>query len=98
DGEWGREASRLGADWEPGGRVAFSRDGKRLAVGGSGDGGRRRGAVTIWDWEGRRRLVTLHGHSGDINALAFAPGGSWLASADSAGIVKIWDVAAGRER
>jgi WD40 repeat protein len=33
-----------------------------------------------------------------LNALAFAPGGSRLASSDSAGIVKLRDVATGRER
>jgi WD40 repeat protein len=67
-------------------------------VGESGRGSRRRGAVTIWDWEGRRRLITLQGHSSSINALAFAPDGSRLVSGDSVGIVKLWDVATGQER
>jgi WD40 repeat protein len=77
--------------------IAFSRAGKLLAVGHSGRE-RRRGEVTIWDWEGRRRLVALRGHRGGITVLAFAPDGSRLASSDSAGIVKLWDVATGQER
>jgi WD40 repeat protein len=39
---------------------------------------RRRGEVTIWDWEGRRRLVALRGHPGGITVLAFAPDGTRL--------------------
>src|SRR5262249_49338069 len=77
--------------------IAFSRAGDLLSVGDSG-GGPGRGAVTIWAWEARRRLITLNGHSGGITVLAFAPDGSRLASGDSTGIVKLWDVATGRER
>jgi WD40 repeat protein len=77
--------------------IAFSRVGNLLAVGDSGHE-RRHGDVTIWDWEGRRRLVALRGHLGGITVLAFAPDGSRLASGDSAGVVKLWDVATGRER
>jgi WD40 repeat protein len=54
--------------------------------------------VTIWDWEGRCRLVTLQGHSSGINALAFAPDGWRLVSGDSAGMVKIWNVITRQER
>jgi WD40 repeat protein len=82
---------------ETGRCVAFSRAGRLLAVGESG-GRRRAGVVTIWDWEGRRQLITLHGHSGGINAVAFAPDGARLVSGDSAGIVKLWDVTTGQER
>jgi WD40 repeat protein len=98
DTETGAELSRLGDGAETGRCVAFSRAGKLLAVGESGRGSHRRGAVTIWDWEGRRRLITLHGHSSGINALAFVPDGSRLVSGDSAGIVKLWDLASGQER
>jgi WD40 repeat protein len=97
DTETGAEHSRLGDGAETGLRVAFSPAGKLLAVGGSGDG-RHPGAVTIWDWEARRRLITLNGHSSGITALAFAPDGSRLVSGDTAGIVKLWDVATGQER
>src|SRR5262249_5097149 len=74
DTETGTERSGLGAGAEAGRCVAFSRAGKLLAVGGSG-GRRQPGAVTIWDWEARRRLMTLHGHASGITVLAFAPDG-----------------------
>jgi WD40 repeat protein len=93
----GMELSRLGDGVETARCVAFARAGNLLAVGESGDR-RRRGVVTLWDWEGRRRLNTLPGHSGGINALAFAPDGSRLVSGDSAGIVKVWEVTTGQER
>jgi WD40 repeat protein len=98
---WDTETStvlpELGDGAETGRCIAFSPAGKLLAVSGS-RGEHRRGAVTIWDWEGRRRLITLHGRSGGINALAIAPDGSRLVSGNSAGIVKLWDMTTGRER
>jgi WD40 repeat protein len=97
DAKTGTELSGLGDGVEAGRCVAFSRAGKLLAVGESG-GRRRRGAVTIWDWESRRLLTTLHGHTGGINALSFAPDGARLVSGDSAGIVKLWEVTTGQER
>jgi WD40 repeat protein len=75
--------------------VAFPAAGPLLAVGGS----RRRGpdSLTLWDWRERRRRVSLDGHEGGINALAFSADGSILASSDSAGVVKLWETAKGRE-
>jgi WD40 repeat protein len=72
--------------------VAFSRDGTRLAAGGSG------GTLTLWEWDSRRLLAVLGGHRRPINSLAFSPDGSVLASGDLAGLVKLWDVATGNER
>src|SRR5664279_4515315 len=40
-----------------------------------------------------RRVLT--GHTGGVRALAAAPDGSWLASADQDGTVRIWDPATG---
>jgi WD40 repeat protein len=97
DVETGTELTGLESGFEVVWCLAFSRAGKLLAVDHSGRE-RRRGEVTIWDWGGRRRLITLHGHAAGINTLAFAPDGSWLASGDSAGIVKLWDVTTGQER
>jgi len=61
--------------------LAFSRDGKHLATGGVG------GIITLWEWSSRRRLAELVGHGRGINAVAFSPDGSSLATRDSAGLV-----------
>jgi WD40 repeat protein len=98
DTEAGTELAGLGDGAETGRCVAFSRAGKLLALGSSESVWPHRGIVTIWDWEGRRRLITLHDHSASINILAFAPDGTRLMSGDVAGIVKLWDVTTGRER
>jgi WD40 repeat protein len=97
DAETGTELSSLEGGKEAVHCIAFSRARDLLAMGHSG-GKRRSGEVTIWDWKGRRRLVTLTGHDGGITALAFAPVGSQVASGDSSGLVRLWDVATGRER
>jgi WD40 repeat protein len=93
----GAEMDPLEVGGEAARRVAFSPDGATLAVGQWGGKGRR-GAVTLWDWGSRRRRAVLDGHRGGINALAFSPDGARLATGDSTGLVKLWDVAAGRER
>lgn len=72
--------------------VAASPVGPLLAIGSRG------GELSLWNLEARSRLFTLEGHAGGITALAFSGDGSALASGDSAGAVKIWDVARGRLR
>jgi WD40 repeat protein len=57
-----------------------------LAVGG------HEGVLSLWDWAQRKRLGVLIGHQACISALAFASGGSCLASGDSAGVVNVWSV------
>jgi hypothetical protein len=71
--------------------IAFSADGKTLAV-----GDRRfyagEVAVHMWDTEAGKRLATLQGHTGPVMALAFSHDGQFLASgsADTSGL--LWDL------
>jgi RNA polymerase sigma factor (sigma-70 family) len=54
--------------------IAFSADGKWLASGGSD------AIVSIWEAATGKEVLRLHGHDGDISALAFSPDGRTLLS------------------
>jgi WD40 repeat protein len=65
------------------GQVAFSPDGKVLAVSDSN------GAADLWDIATLARLGTIP----DAYAMAFSPDGKLLAATGSNGIVRLWNVA-----
>ncbi len=67
--------------------VAFSPDGRLLAV-GCDDGDC---TVRIWDVAERRQLQVLHGHTQGVYALAWNRSGSVLASASLDQTVRLWD-------
>ncbi len=72
--------------------VAFSPDGKTLAVGGGG-------AVILWDVASRRPIgKPFAGHTGFISGIAFSPDGQTLASASADNTIILWDVASGRPK
>jgi WD40 repeat protein len=96
DMDEGRMLDSLEVDGDVAKTVAFAPAGRLLAVGEWSAPGRS--AVSLWDWRDRRRCRVLDGHNGGINALAFSADAGLLASGDSSGVVKIWDVASGRER
>jgi WD40 repeat protein/serine/threonine protein kinase len=68
--------------------VAFSPDGRCLAVGSDG-------AVNVWDWRNRQLLLTLPGHVQKGISVAFSPDGQRLASGSWNGVVLIWDAQTG---
>src|SRR5262249_39393017 len=77
--------------------LAFSLDGRRLAVGDNH-------GVHLWDVAEGRETATLQGGLAEIFAMAFSPDGRRLATAAireggvaSAGEIRVWDVNAGRE-
>jgi len=74
--------------------VAFSPDGKTLAVGNCNH------TVTLWDVATGRRQAPLSGadHSNYVNAVAFSPDGKTLASGSGDMTIKLWDLSTRQER
>ncbi len=96
DMDEGRPLDSLEVEGDMAKTVAFAPAGRLLAVGEwSAEGS---SAVSLWDWRDRRLVEVLGGHRGGINVLAFTADGERLASGDSAGVVKLWEVATRRER
>lgn len=101
----GKELLTLEGHSRPVNSVAFSPDGKRLAVGGGTLKDARtnifyhRGpeyCITIWDTTGRQ-LVQIKGHLGTVQSIAFSPDGKRIASGSEDKTIKIWDTATGKE-
>lgn len=65
--------------------VAWSPDGKRIAVGGNGD-------VLVWDALTARNIVTYGYHGGVVHQVAWSPDGKYLAIASDISVL-VWDVA-----
>ena len=77
-------------------QVAFSADGKRLAVGGQDNSVRpHKAAVKVWDVESRQVILTLLGHEDYIQTVAFSPDGRTLASGSWDKTVRLWDTSTG---
>lgn len=68
--------------------VAFSPDGRQLAMGNGGK-------VEVWDWRNERLIHSLTEHVPREINLAFSADGRRLASASWSGHVMIWDVETG---
>jgi WD40 repeat protein len=65
--------------------TAVNADGDVIAIGGSA------GEIGLWDLAHERRIGTLAGHSGPVDALAYSPDGRTLASGGQDGRVVLWD-------
>jgi WD40 repeat protein len=59
--------------------------------------GMQQQALVVWDALGGQLLSPAGGHDSGVSAVAFAPGGKALYSADNGGRVLEWDVASGKE-
>ena len=76
--------------------IAFSPDGKALAVGFGEYSQQEAFQVKVYEVETGRETVTFPGPRGGVNDLAFHPDGRHLAVA-GAEVVEVWDVGAREE-
>jgi WD40 repeat protein len=67
--------------------LAFSPDGRRLAVASGGWAN----TVVLWDLTTGRELLTFRGHTHPITSLAFSPDGARVVSGSEDHTVRIWD-------
>lgn len=82
----GKEIRRLGKTPHEIFSLAFSPDGKLLALGNWDK------STRVFDTSTGKELAHLVGHQSHVNALAFSPNGKRLASASSDGTVLIWSI------
>lgn len=54
--------------------------------------------MRVWDAVTGQQRALLTGHDGWVTAVAMAPDGTWLATTDQIGAVRIWEAAAGQVR
>ena len=74
------------ADWVvPVQTFAFRPDGGSLAVGGGNQ-------IVLYDLRTRNLTALLRGHEAPVVRVAFAPDGATLASCNSDGVVKVWNL------
>ncbi|HEY7315458.1 MAG TPA: sigma-70 family RNA polymerase sigma factor [Gemmataceae bacterium] len=94
DAESGKEIRQLSHSATVG-RVAFSPDGKRLAVAGGKIGQPKR--IAVCDLGSGEEVGSLAGHTDAVFALTFSPDGKRLASGGYDKSIRIWDLASKKE-
>ncbi len=66
--------------------VAFSGDGKRLAIGS----GKNEEALKLWNTESWQEVLTLEGQGSMFWSTVFSPDGNAILAGNHTGIVHIW--------
>jgi WD40 repeat protein len=96
DGVTGRALVHLASLPGGVGAVAFSPDGRQIAIGQAAYGmWAGPGIATVWDTRSGRRLATLRGHS-SVFAMAYSPDGRRILTGGGDGTARLWDAATGR--
>ena len=85
----GREIATIKGHGRGVSKIAFSRDGKLLASGGTDN------TIRLWDLATRSALRTFTGHTAPIDSIDFTPDGRMLASASEDGSTFLWDTQTG---
>ncbi|HJZ56606.1 MAG TPA: sigma-70 family RNA polymerase sigma factor [Gemmataceae bacterium] len=100
----GRERRLSDGLWDTVKALAFSPDGRVLASGGFDREAVAAGGIhhrpRLWEVATGREIMNLTGHERTVTAVAFAPGGRVLATADGDGAphtIRFWDVVTGQE-
>ncbi|RPJ24401.1 MAG: hypothetical protein EHM33_17965, partial [Chloroflexi bacterium] len=70
--------------------AVFNPDGKELALNSGNE-------VQIWDFRKGEKLLTLFGHSNQVERVAFSPDGERLVTASLDGTARLWDATTGAE-
>jgi Tol biopolymer transport system component len=83
----GKETRRLDAEAALPSSLAFTPDGKMLAVGHTD------GTVSLWDLATGAERARLRGHRGAVGALTFADGKTLISGANDTTVL-VWDIAA----
>ncbi len=85
DSKTGRELANINPQLESISLIAFSPDGKTLAIPS------RDNTARLWDIAASRELVTLKGHTQPVTSAVFTPDGAVLATASYDSTIKLWD-------
>ena len=84
--------------FSPDGRLLAAATRKRLANGSNTSPGPEANTVRLWDVaSGRLLLLVLRRQRPSVQFVAFAPDGRYFASASADGVVRVWEVASGKE-
>jgi WD40 repeat protein len=72
--------------------AALSPDGKHIVSGGYTES-----SLKLWDISTGKEIMTLAGHTKNIDSVAFSPDGSQIISASRDNSIKLWEVDTGKE-
>jgi WD40 repeat protein len=85
DAASGNELAKLIQTRGSGSALAFSPDGKLLAVSAEK-------TITLWDVAAQKEVGAISGHTDRINSVAFSPDGRTLASASNDDTIRLWRI------